>query len=58
MSGRQEGTSQTTHVVDQLQAAETPTDQIAQLTQAVAVAMGKIAATGVEMDCRSPSMPG
>ncbi len=46
MSGHQDGASQTTHRKDQLQAAETPADQIA---QAVAVIMDKLAATGQEL---------
>jgi hypothetical protein len=63
MSGRQEGTSQTTHGTGQLQpavaevdaarsglqATETQTDQIAQIAQAVAITMDKIAATSQEM---------
>jgi hypothetical protein len=63
MSGRQGGTSQTTHGIDQLhhavaeaeavrsglQATEPQTDQIAEIAQAVAVAMDKIAATSQEM---------
>ncbi len=49
MSGRQDGTSQTTHPADQLQAAETPADQVAQIAQAVAVIMDKLAANGREM---------
>ncbi len=48
MPGRQDDTSQTTHTADRLQ-AETSADQIAQLAQAVAATMDKIAATGKEM---------
>ncbi len=49
MSGREDRTSQATHVADQLPAAETPTEQIAQMAEAVAVTMDKIAAVGEEL---------